>query len=195
MTTHNRRALSTALTILTLSLAACSQGGLGVSGASKDSPFAPAVDPRGAAVDPVLVGHRLMDAGEYELAMRAYTRAAVDQGLTPEILAGIGTANLQLGRLGQAEEVLRDALKADESLPETWNNLGVVLMERGKTAEAAQILKKAYALDNGESDAIRDNLRLALAKLENPAYDGAQQKEDFKLVRRGSNDYVLRRTP
>ena len=31
-------------------------------------------------------------------------------------------------------------------------------MERGKTAEAVQVFQRAYALDNGESDAIRDNL-------------------------------------
>lgn len=142
-----------------------------------------------------MVGHRLVDAGEYELAIKAYSRAAVDTGITADILAGIGSANLGLGRLGQAEGNLREALEEDDSQPEAWNNLGVVLMEQGETAEAAQIFRRAYALDNGESDAIRDNLRLALAKLENSAYDADQIEQEFKLVRRGSNDYLLRRTP
>ena len=138
--------------------------------------------------------HRLMQAGEYELALEAFTRAAAEQGMTADVVSAIGTANLGLGRLGQAETLLRRAVKQDEAIPETWNNLGVVLMERGKYAEAEQIFRRAYALDNGQSDSIRDNLRLALAKSENPDYDDPQQ-QDYKLVRRGSADYVIRQIP
>ena len=146
------------------------------------------------AVDGLVVGHRLMQAGEYELALEAFTRAAAEQGMTADVVSAIGTANLGLGRLGQAETLLRRAVKQDEAIPETWNNLGVVLMERGKYAEAEQIFRRAYALDNGQSDSIRDNLRLALAKSENPDYDDPQQ-QDYKLVRRGSADYVIRQIP
>ena len=131
---------------------------------------------------------------EYELALEAFTRAAAEQGMTADVVSAIGTANLGLGRLGQAETLLRRAVKQDEAIPETWNNLGVVLMERGKYAEAEQIFRRAYALDNGQSDSIRDNLRLALAKSENPDYDDPQQ-QDYKLVRRGSADYVIRQIP
>ena len=67
-------------------------------------------------------------------------------------------------------------------------------MERGKLGEAVQIFKKAYALDNGESDSIRDNLRLALAKSKKEPYDDNQNQE-YKLVRRGSSDYLIRETP
>ena len=172
-------------------LAACSSGGLD---ASKDSPFAPPVDPSGEAVDGLVVGWRLMGAGEYELAMDAFARYAAENGMTPEVLAAVGTANLGLGRLGQAERTLRQSLDADPNSPETWNNLGIVLMERGELAEAVGVFRKAYALDNGESDSIRDNLRLALAKSENPGY-GDGQTQEYKLVRRGSSDYVIRQTP
>lgn len=180
------------LLIFSLALAACSTGGLGTS---KDSPFAPQVDAKKSSVDQLLVGHRLMDAGEFELALEAYTRAAATDGLTAEVLSNVGIANLALGRVGQAEGYLRDAIEKDEMRPEIWNNLGIILMETNQTAEAVQSLKKAYALDNGESDAIRDNLRLALAKLENSAYDDQQLQEEFKLVRRGSSDYLLQSTP
>jgi hypothetical protein len=61
-------------------------------------------------------------------------------------------------------------------------------------AEAEQVLRRAYALDSGESDAIRDNLRLALAKSENSAYD-AQIEQDYKVVRRGSSEYLIRKIP
>ena len=156
-----------------------------------DGPFAPGVDPKGEAVEGTEVGHRLIQAGQYELALDAFTRAALKQGLTAEILSGMGSANLGLGRLGQAEDLLRRAVRDDPTWPEAWNNLGVVLMERGNTAEAEQIFRKAYALDNGESDAIRDNLRLALAKMETAGY-GEPRQEDYKLVRRGSGSYLIR---
>jgi len=178
--------------IFSLSLAACTTGGLSTSG---DSPFAPRVDGKKEPVDQLLVGHRLMDAGEYELALEAYSRAAGKEGFTAEVLSNIGSANIKLGRLGQAERNLRAAIAKDEWRPEIWNNLGIVLLETNQTSEAVQIFKKAYALDNGESDAIRDNLRLALAKFENSAYDEPQIEQEFKLVRRGGSDYLLERTP
>lgn len=179
-------------------LAACSQGGLlpSLPGASPppEQVFAPGVDRRGEAVDGLTVGHRLMDAEEYDLALEAYTRAAGEQGLTGEVLVALGSANLAMGRLRQSEGLLRRAVVAEPDWAEAWNNLGVLLIEKGELAEAVEIFRKAYALDNGESDAIRDNLRLALAKLENSVYIGEAQ-QDYKLVRRGSGRYTIRTTP
>ncbi|MFD3190690.1 tetratricopeptide repeat protein [Sedimentitalea sp. HM32M-2] len=157
-------------------------------------PYAPGVDRSKTAVDGMEVGNRLLAAGEYELALDAFTRAALDRGLTAEVLTGLGTANLGLGRLGQSEKQLRDAVAAAPDWPEAWNNLGVVLIEQGKIPEAQQIFRKAYALDNGESDSIRDNLRLALAKNEISAINTGQN-QDYKLVRRSSSDYLIRKTP
>ena len=142
-------------------------------------------------MDGLVVGHRLMEAREYQLALEAYTRAAGEKGLTAEVLVALGSANLALGRLNQSEKLLRRAVVAEPDWPEAWNNLGVLLMERGKTAEASKIFEKAYALDNGENDSIRDNLRLALAKLDNTVYDDRQDHQ-FQLVRRGSSDYLIR---
>jgi Flp pilus assembly protein TadD len=158
-------------------------------------PFAPG-PARGAAgeVDPLLVGHRLMDAGEYELAHRAYTRAGAAQGLTADVLAGLGSAELALGRLGTAERLLRRAIEAEDATPEMWNNLGVVLVEKGDFLEAEQMLRRAYALDDGASDAIRDNLRLALAKSQDSGYD-ADTTQEYKVVRRGGGEYLLRKIP
>ena len=181
------------LLLVTLGLAACSSGGFSASGASDapQSPFAPGVNRREAAEDGIEVAHRLMRAGEYELAIRAFNRAALDSGVNAEVLSGLGSANLGLGRLGQAEQLLRRATREDETQPEVWNNLAIVLMEQGKLSEAVLTFRKAYALDNGESDAIRDNLRLALAKSENSANDIAED-DNYKLVRRGTGDYLIR---
>lgn len=156
--------------------------------------YAPGPDLRRPAEPGAAVGHRLMQAGEYELAIDAFTRAALEDGMTPEVLMGLGSANLGLGRLAQAERLLRGAAEKAPDWPEAWNNLAVVLMEQGKLEEARLTFRKAYALDDGQSDAIRDNLRLSLAKTEN-ADTIPDQNQDYKLVRRGSGDFLIRQTP
>ncbi|SIS66320.1 Tetratricopeptide repeat-containing protein [Roseivivax lentus] len=182
-----RTPLAGCLAIITILAAACSPGGPEIP---EGQLFAPEIDPEGQSVGGLIVGHRLMDAQEPELALEAYTRAAAEIGLTVDVLSGLGSANLALGRLNQAERLLRQAVEEDEASPEMWNNLGVVLMERGKEAEAAATFRRAYALDNGQNDSIRDNLRLALAKIENTVY-AEEQEQEFKLVRRGQGDFLL----
>jgi Flp pilus assembly protein TadD len=177
-----------AFAILPLALAACSTGGFRVP----ETIDAPGVDLRAKGADNLETGHRLVSSGEYELAIRSFNRAAIDRGtIDAEILSGLGTANLGLGRLGQAELLLRRAVERDATQPEIWNNLGVVLMERGKNADATQIFRKAFALDNGESVSIRDNLRLALEKSE-ISDTSSDETNNYKLVRRGSADYLIR---
>lgn len=168
-------------------LAACAPGGLSTSG---ESPYAPGTA-RGEGVDGLLVGHRLMEAGEYELALKAYYRAAGTQGATADVLSAIGSADLKLGRLGQAEQMLRRALEADQTFVPAWNNLGVVLMEQNKAGEAARTFQTAFALDSGQSDAIRENLRLALAKVKKEAYSDTAEEQQFTLMRRGQGEYLL----
>lgn len=184
-----------ALVFLCLALAACGPRPLG--GQLPGSPFAPAGTSSIAdAVDGLLVGHRLMAAGQYELALKAYYRAGTERGLNADVLSAIGSANLRLGRLGQAERVLRLAIRQDERFVPAWNNLGVVLMEQGKVAEARNVFQTAYALDSGNSDDIRDNLRLAIANLEQSAYDPPQEENNsFRLVRRGEGRFLILTTP
>ena len=170
-------------------LAACSSGGLS-NAPELEGLTPPGLDATGASIDGLIVGHRLMEAGEYELALKSYYRAAAKEGMTVDTLSAIGSANLRLGRLGQAEDILRRAVKEDESFVPAWNNLGVVLMEKGEFGEAERIFKHAFALDSGQSAEIRDNLRLALAKLENPSYSSGQE-DNFVLVRRGTGEYSI----
>lgn len=138
-----------------------------------------------------MVGHRLMEAGEYDLALRAYLRAAAERGINADTLSAIGSANLALGRLGQAETVLRQALERDGAFVPALNNLGVVLMERGNPGEARAVFQQAFALDSGQTDSIRENLRLAIAESENAVYDPAEADRNFSLVRREKGRYVL----
>jgi Flp pilus assembly protein TadD len=178
-----KAAVATLLTALAV-LAACSTGGLNRSAGGV---YAPGVAGQ-ADVDGLIVGHRLMQAGEFELALDAYLLAASQQGFNVDTLSAMGSANLRLGRLGQAETFLRRAVAEDAGFAPAWNNLGVVLMEQGKVGEASEVFRRAYATDNGNSDQIRDNLRLALAKLEDPFYTGLNNDQDFQLVRRGFDE-------
>jgi Flp pilus assembly protein TadD len=173
----------------TLILTACSTGSLGLS-TNTEGRYAPSVDPKGTAVDPLLVGDRLMAAEEYELAYQSYIRAAATQGMTAEILIALGSASLQLGRLIEAENLLRRALDQDDSNAAAWNNLGVVLMSNGDFAEARQVFRRAFVVSGGSSAEIRENLRLAIANLENPTYD-AVNDNDYKLVQRGKGDFLI----
>lgn len=171
-----------------LLLTACAAPDLTGPGAN---PFAPSGVARSEeSIDGLIVGHRLMAAGEYELALKSYLRSAGDHGLSVDVLSAIGSANIHLGRLGQAEKMLRRATVKDETFVPAWNNLGVVLMETGNYGEAARVFQVAFALDNGNSDEIRENLRLALAKIENPEYVEGDIY-NFALVRRGAGDYRL----
>lgn len=168
-------------------LAACQSGGLGAS----DTRTPPGVDRAAEGEDGLIVGHRLMDAGEYELALKAYMRAAGETGITVDVLSALGSANLHLGRLGQAERLLRESVKRDPTFVPALNNLGVVLMEQGKAGEARRYFQQAFALDSGQTDSIRENLRLAIARSESTVYDEPQEEPDFTLVRRGQGRFVL----
>lgn len=173
-----------------LSLAACGDtGGLGARDVTRNAPYG--ADARGEGVDGLLVGHRLMEATEYELALRSYLRAAGEQGVNVDVLSAIGSANLALGRLGQAEQILRRALEMDPTFVPAINNLGVTLMRRDKVGEARGVFQQAYALDSGETDAIRENLRLAIAQSENALYEEDVEEANFSLVRRGQGEYLL----
>ncbi len=142
------------------------------------------------AVDGLVVGHRLMAAGEFELALSAYTRAIETQGLSSDVLSAIGSANLRLGRLNQAEKFLQTAVERDPDFVPAWNNLGVVQINRGKPVRARASFERAFALDNGNSEQIRVNLILAI---ELSAQNSAEIpfEADFLLVRRGNGRYLL----
>lgn len=150
---------------------------------------APGADP---VVAPRIVADRLLAAGEPELALENYTRAAARDGLTPDLLVSMSAANVRLGRLNQAEAILRDVLRDDPDHVGALNNLGVVLLERGETSEAQRTFRKAFALDSGETPEIRENLRVALAKSEKSSYSPEQSA--YTLVNRGSGVVSLVRT-
>lgn len=151
---------------------------------------APVGTARGQSVDGLTVGHRLMAAGEYELALAAYNRAIGETGLTSEVLTGIGSADMKLGRLGQARDVLYAAIDKDGRNVPAWNNLGVVLIGLQEYAEAREAFKVAYSLDAGQSAEIRQNLIL-LGQFDIAPGVEFPSEDEFVLVRGGNGVYFL----
>jgi tetratricopeptide (TPR) repeat protein len=146
--------------LLALSLAAC--GNAGGPGTAPRHRSARRSGGRPAGRPPADGG------GRAELALKAYLRAAAEDGLNVDTLSAIGSANLALGRLGQAEQILRRALEIDPNFVPALNNLGVRPDGTGKIGEARVVFQQAYALDSGETDSIRENLKLAIARTESP---------------------------
>ena len=162
---------------------------------SRAGPFAPGPKPLTASdkIDGLAIGHQLMQSGEYDLALRSYYLAADGLGLNADVLSAIGSANLKLGRLNQANTILRQALAKDARFVPALNNLGVVLLEQGRPYPAQEYFRRAFALSNGRSDAVRENLRRAMRRADagpnpNPSAGGSGQ---LSLLRRGPGDYLL----
>ena len=141
------------------------------------------------APDGLIVGHRLMANGEYELALDAYNRAVSRRGLDVDTLSALGSANLKLGRLGQARRFLDLAVEKDPEFVPAWNNLGVVLTSQQDFIGAHQAFRAAFALDNGDSEEIWQNLVLALQNLKSEKQETDQA--EFLLVRRGNGRFLL----
>lgn len=181
--------LKAALVSAAFLLSACDTGPAPLSNVRESGTGAPA-SRAVQGVDGLQIGHRLMEAGEFELALEAYYAAGVELGLTPDVLSAIGSANLRLGRLGQAETILRRAIDDDERFVPAWNNLAVVLYQQGEIGEAREALKIAFALDSGQSTEIRDNLQLVEEKMASLAPE-EPEPADFRLVRRGNGRYLL----
>ncbi|MFQ5621812.1 MAG: tetratricopeptide repeat protein [Paracoccaceae bacterium] len=142
------------------------------------------------SAEPMAAGHTFMAAGDYDYALKAYTRAVAARGLDAEVLSALGSANLKLGRLRQARTLLGMALDRDDKFVPAWNNLGVVLIGLREYREAREAFRVAFALDAGRSEEIRRNLILAERKLSGNGGKSVNENE-FRLVRRGNGRYLL----
>ncbi|MEM9209991.1 MAG: tetratricopeptide repeat protein [Pseudomonadota bacterium] len=169
--------------------------GCGPSSESPDYLAPPGVDPNAASVDGLSVGHNFMRSGEYELALKAYQRSVVELGLTPDVLNAIAVANLKLGRTGEAERLLRNAVEQNRDFGPAWNNLGVLLAEKRQFREAKRAFEIAFGLAEGRSTQIKNNIAKIVATLEEIEYKEPNKESDFELVRRGDGVYLLLETP
>ena len=171
-------------------LAGCNSANFQLGDGERVGPSAPLGTPRGQSVDGMTVGDRLMEAGEYELAINAYRRSAAEDGIMAETLSAMGSANLRLGRLHQAKTLLDRALELDDQSVSAWNNLGVVLMNLNEANQARAAFRVAFGLDNGDSDLIRENLILSEKLIREQAI-AESDLADFRLVRYGNGQYYV----
>jgi len=175
---------------VTLGLGACQSTNFALTPDERSGPRAPLGTQRTPSVDGLTVGHRLMEAEEFELALSAYQRAASETGVSAEALSGMGSANLRLGRLQQARTLLEKAVEQYAESASAWNNFGVVLINLGDYQQARQAFRVAFGVDNGNSELIRQNLILANRLIGEQTTEIAREY-DFSLVRYGNGSYLL----
>ena len=100
--------------------------------------------------------------GDTEGAVDDFTSATVAAPGSALAAGYLGESLYRLGRLNQAEPHLRRATELDPTLVPAWNNLGLVLLDTDRPREAERVLRRAFALDSGQTDAIRLNLARAM---------------------------------
>jgi tetratricopeptide (TPR) repeat protein len=96
-------------------------------------------------------GSAFFQRGYMEPAAAAFQQALKDDPSSAEALYGLGSAYLNQQKAAEAKESFEGATKLHSSYPDTlpnaWNNLGLLAAREGKTAEAIAYFKKALELN------------------------------------------------
>jgi tetratricopeptide (TPR) repeat protein len=92
-------------------------------------------------------------------------RHAVALSDTPRLRAGMvfGLARLlqQRGDVIEAESLYRETLALERRQPDAWNNLGVILAQRGQFEPALEAFRAAIVLSPRDADACKNGRRVA----------------------------------
>ena len=118
------------------------------------------------------MGHLFQEAGDYDQAAAWYRRAIAAD---PENAGGhiyLGNVLARQGRLHEAEEVYRAAIRCAKGfIEEAYLNLGLVLRARERFHEAADCLREALRLDPNYREARRPlrDVEACIKWLERPA--------------------------
>jgi tetratricopeptide (TPR) repeat protein/peroxiredoxin len=125
------------------------------------------------------LGSVFFERGYMEQAETCFERALRDDPSAAEALYGIGSVYLQQQKTEKARESFARAVQLHanypDTLPNAWNNLGILAARAGRTDEAIQNFQRALQLDS-------DHL-IALDNLGN-AYREKRRWEDAKTVLR-----------
>ena len=115
-----------------------------------------------------MLGLMAYNAGEPDKAI-SYLRQSCQSPLAPALYFSNLTEMLRLrGRLAEAEQYGRKAVKIDPKLVSAWNNLGIVLQESGQLEESRNCLEKVVHLDKDNAEA-HNNLGNTFKRLGNIA--------------------------
>ena len=100
------------------------------------------------------------DRGYFEQAQNFFQRALKDDPQSAEALYGLGSAYLQLQKPTEArpcfERVLQLHTTYPGTLPNAWNNLGILSAREGKLDAAIQQFKRALQIDPQHSIALQN---------------------------------------
>lgn len=112
-------------------------------------------------------GIQLEEAGEREAAIKAYERAVADEPDRVDAHINLGRLLHEAKRLAQAEQVYRTAQRTCGDDPVLLFNLGVLLEDRGRDADAIKAYEGALAGDPSLADC-HYNLSLMFQKQRKP---------------------------
>jgi tetratricopeptide (TPR) repeat protein len=122
-------------------------------------------------------GSIFFQRGYYDQAGASFERALRDDPSSAEALYGLGSVYLQQQKIAEARDCFDRATKLQaaypDTLPNAWNNLGLLATREGRTAEAIPYFKEALRLSP-------DHL-IALENLGN-AYRQLKQWDDARKM-------------
>lgn len=103
-----------------------------------------------ADLDRIMV---MADGGNTTAALEALDTLLIDDPDNIEALYMQGLLKLQADDLDGAEQAFRNILTLNRDLAEVWNNLAMVLAQKGEYSSARQQLERAVTLDPNFADA------------------------------------------
>lgn len=105
-------------------------------------------------------GFVFYERGYYEQAEQFYSQALKDDPSSAEALYGLGSAYLQLQKASEAHDCFERALKLTATypgtLPNCWNNLGILAAREGNYDQAIQDFQHALQIDPEHTIALQN---------------------------------------
>ena len=109
-----------------------------------------------------LLGLIALDGGDGESAVEFLDRAVGLNAAFVPYRVNLANAYQTVGRLADAERVLRDVLSSQDDVPEAHHNLGNLLRETGRGGDAAACFERAVALRPNYAEALNNLAQLRL---------------------------------
>lgn len=142
---------------------------------SKGLPFAGIINSDDFSRNYLSYGSIFFQRGYYDQAGKFFTRAVGDDPSSAEALYGLGSVYLQQQKTVEAREAFERATKLQphypDTLPNAWNNLGLLATRDGRTEDAISYFQQALKL--------RPDYLIALENLGN-AYREQKRWEDAR---------------
>jgi len=103
------------------------------------------------------------EKGDFALAEKEYEKALKKNRDWVIPYLNLGHLYYRQGRLDEAENILREGLRAKGDHPDLLNNLAWVLMEKGRLEHAQYLIDKAISIEDREE--YRDTRREILERI------------------------------